>query len=279
MSKQKRKVEWSFDFEDVGSRFNDFFGDMMGSDMEVETADLDVMLDDTQSATVRVDFSVGRANVVALPVDSDKLFAAHITYVGEYEFDVTGSEDKQIRLKQLGRFPKGFGKVLGKSKDLIWDISLNQTVTYDLRLKGGVGETDIDLTNLKVKAVKLDTGIGKMVVTLPIQAGAINASINGGVGETQVVVPAGTTGNLDINGGVGEVQISIDPNTAIRVNAHAGLGDISVPKVFNRVSGRGSFVGIDGVWETPDFATADKQIVIDYNGGVGSFKLKFFELV
>jgi hypothetical protein len=279
MSKQKRKVEWTFDFEDLGSRVNQFFGDVMGGDFEVETADLDVMLDDTQSATVRVDFSVGRANVIALPNDSDKLFAAHITYVGEYEFDVTGGEEKQVTLKQLGRFPRGLGKVMGNSKDLIWDISLHPSVAYDLRLKGGVGETDIDLTNLNIKAVKLDTGVGKMAVTLPIQSDPITASINGGVGETEVIVPAGTTGNVDINGGVGEVTVSIDPNTAIRIDANAGLGDINLPKVFEKISGRGSFVGVEGVWETPNFATAERQLVIDYNGGIGSFKLKFFELV
>lgn len=279
MSKQKRKVEWSFDFEDIGTRVNEFFSDMAGQDLEVETADLHVMRDDATSSTVRVEFSVGRANVVALPVDSDKLFNANITYVGEYEFDVTGSTDKQISLKQKGSFPRGFGKVMSNAKDLIWNIGLAQNVPHTLRLKGGVGETDIDLTNLTVNSVKMDTGVGKMTLTLPIQQAVMDATINGGVGETQVIVPAGVSGNIDIKGGVGEVTVKVAPNAAVRVDASAGLGDIKLPKQFDRVSGNGHVFGMQGVWETPNFMESDSQIVIDYQGGIGSFRLKTFDVI
>jgi len=279
MSKQKRKVEWSFDFEDIGDRVNQFFSDTFGGDLEVETADLEVLRDDATSSTVRIDFSVGRANVTALAPDDDKLFAAHITYVGEYDFDVAGSTDKQITLKQKSNFPRGFGKVMSNAKDLVWDINLAQNIPHTLRLKGGVGETDIDLTNLTITSVKMDTGVGKMVLTLPIQDAIIDASVNGGVGETQVIVPAGVTGNLDIKGGVGEVVVTVAPDANVRVNASAGLGDIKLPKRFTRTSGNGQVFGMQGVWETENFADADNQIVIDYEGGVGSFRLKTFEVI
>ncbi len=279
MSKQKRKVEWSFDFEDIGNRVNEFFSEMGGGDVNVETADLHVLRDDATSATVRVDFSVGRATVVALPADSDKLFNANITYVGEYEFDVTGSTDKQITLKQKGSFPRGIGKVMTNAKDLVWNIGLAQNIPHALRLKGGVGETDIDLTNLNVNSVKMDTGVGKMILTLPIQSAVMDANINGGIGETQVIVPAGVSGNLDIKGGVGEVTVTISPDAAVRVDASAGIGDINLPKRFERVSGNGNAFGMKGVWQTENFADAENQIVIDYQGGIGSFRIKNFEIV
>ena len=38
MSKQKRKVEWSFDFEDMGERLRQFFSDMAGEEVEVKSA-------------------------------------------------------------------------------------------------------------------------------------------------------------------------------------------------------------------------------------------------
>jgi len=279
MSKQKRKVEWSFDFEDIGNRVSEFFSDMSGGDMEVETAELDVMRDEATASTIRVDFSVGRANVIALPADSDKLFGAHITYVGEYEFEATGSTDKQVSLRQKSNFPRGFGKMIGNAKDLIWNISLAQNIPHVLRLKGGVGETDIDLTNLTVTSLKMDTGVGKIVLTLPVQSAVIDASINGGVGETQVIIPAGVSGNLDIKGGVGEVVVTVASDAAVRVDASAGLGDIKLPKAFNRTSGNGQAFGMQGVWETSNFAESDSQIVIDYKGGIGSFRIKTFEVI
>jgi hypothetical protein len=279
MSKKKREVEWSFDFEDMGSRFSEFFNGMTGSDVDLETAELDAPLDGATSATTKVNFSVGRANVVALDHDSDNVFEAKITYVGEYEFDVTGTDEKKISLRQKGSFPRNFGKIFGNSHDLIWDIALSQKVPYDLHLNGGVGEADIDLTNLTVSKLKMETGVGKITVTLPIQDMSIDARINGGVGKTDVIVPAGVSGKLDIEGGVGAVDMVVAPDAAIRVKANAGIGDIKLPKEFNRTAGDGSFMGMKGVWETLNYADSDQQIDIVYNGGVGSFRLKTFEVV
>lgn len=279
MSKQKRKVEWSFDFEDMGSRFGQFFSDVMGKDIELETADLTAPLDEATSASVKVNFSVGRANVIALAPDSDNVFEAQITYVGDYKFEVKGDSEKQISLSQKGSFPKGVGRVFGNAENLIWDIALSQKVPYALHLKGGVGETDVDLTNLTVTKLKMDTGIGKVMLTLPIQDTKIDVTIKGGVGKTDVIVPAGVTGNLDIKGGVGAVDVVIAPDAAIRIKANAGLGGINLPEQFKRMSGDGNFIGMKGIWETPNFADAEKSIVVDYNGGVGSLSLQMFEVV
>jgi len=279
MSKKKREVEWSFDFENMGSRVGEFFNDVIGSDLELETANLDAPLDDASAAAVKVNFSVGRANVVALPNDSDNVFEAEITYVGDYEFDVSGTDEKKISLRQKGSFPRGFGRIIGNSKDLIWDIALSQKVPYNLNLNGGVGEADIDLTNLTVSKLKMETGVGKITVTLPIQDMPIEARINGGVGKTDVIVPAGVSGKLNVDGGVGAVDVVVAPDAAIRVKANAGLGDINLPKEFKRMSGEGTFIGMKGIWETPNYAESDQQIDIVYNGGVGSFRLKTFEVV
>ena len=279
MGKQKRKVEWSFDFEDVGNRVGQFFNDVVGSDIELEKAELDVPLDGATSAEVKVNFSVGRANVIALAHDSDNAFEAEITYVGEYEFDVSGTEEKKISLRQKGSFPRGFGRIFGNAEELIWNIALSQQIPYALTLSGGVGETDIDLTNLTVTKLRMETGVGKVTLTMPIQDAPIEASINGGVGKTDVIVPAGVSGKLKIEGGVGAVDVIVAPHAAIRVKANAGLGGINLPKAFKQTKGTGNFIGMSGVWETPNYTDSDQQIDITYAGGVGSFRLKTFEVV
>lgn len=279
MSKQSRKVEWSFDFENVGKQFGQFFKNMMESgDVELETADLAAALEGAASAQVEIDFSVGRAAVTALDVDSDNLFEAQITYVGEYEFEVSGGAERRIALRQKGRLPSGIGHIFSNAKNLEWHIALAQNIPCDLSLKGGLGKTDIDLTHLEADAIRLDTGVGKVALTLP-SGRRFNASISGGVGKTDVTVPAGIGGDLKIDGGVGEVKVLVAPNAAVRIKANSGLGQINLPAAFARISGSGGFTGADGIWETPDFADAKKQTVIDYNGGVGSFHLKFFEVL
>lgn len=280
MSKEKRKVEWSFDFEDLGDRFSKFFSDVIGGDVEVNTAELIAELDGATSAIAKVDFSVGRATVVALPVNSPNLFEANITYVGEYEFEVTGEEEKRIKLRQKDRsFPRAFGGVFSKHHDLEWNLALSRNVPYSLRLKGGVGESDIDLTHLTVSKLKLETGVGKVDLTLPIQEQSIDVDINGGVGKTDINIPAGVSAQIDVRGGIGELNVTISPSSGVRVEANSGLGDVRLPKDFEHIKGMGNFIGANGVWESKNFATAQDQVVIDYKGGIGSFRLRYFELV
>ena len=264
----------------MGKQFGQFFKNMMESgDVELETADLAAPLDGAASAQVKIDFSVGRASVTALAADADNLFEAQIAYVGEYEFEVSGAAERSISLRQKGRLPGKMGHIFNNAKNLEWNIALAQNIPWHLRLKGGLGETNIDLTNLLVDVIKLGTGVGKVALTLPLQDKNFNASISGGVGKTDVTVPAGIGGSLKIDGGVGEVNILVSPDAAVRIKANSGLGPINIPETFARVSGSGSFIGADGIWETPDFADAKKQTLIDYNGGVGSFHLKFFEVL
>ncbi len=279
MSKQKGKVEWSFDFESVGDRFSQFFSDMMGEEVEVKSAELAAPLDGASSAHINIDFSVGKASLTALPVDSDNLFEARINYIGEYEFEVSGDAERVISLRQKGRFPRGVGQLIGKKKDLIWDIALAPNIPYQLRMKGGIGETDIDLSNLLADAIKLESGVGKIALILPAQNGDFAASIDGGVGKTDVVIPAGSGGTLDINGGAGEVTVSVAADAALRLMADAGIGMVNLPESFVRVKGGEHFVGISGVWESPGFADADKRIIIDFDGGVGSFSLRHFDML
>ncbi|MDE2859543.1 MAG: hypothetical protein OXN94_16980 [Chloroflexota bacterium] len=279
MSREKRKVEWSFDFESMGDRVSQFFSDMIGDDVEVETANLIIPANGVESASVDIDFSVGRASLNALAPGSDNLFEAEINYVGEYEFEVAGGAKRSIKLRQKGQFPKGIGRIIGNNKDLHWDISLAPGAPYQLSMKGGVGETDIDLSPLLVDDIRLETGIGKIALTLPTQDAPIAAKVSGGVGKTDITIPAGACGKLDIDGGVGEVIVTLSPEAAVQLNATAGLGKVDLPESFERIKDTGHVIGVDGIWESANFKGADKKIIIDFDGGIGSFQLQFFDVL
>lgn len=279
MNKRKRKVEWSFDFENMGERFSQFFSDMAGEEVEVKSAELFAPLDGATSARIEIDFSVGKANLTALAADSDNLFEAQINYIGEYEFEISGGDERVVSLRQKGGLPRGIGRIIGDKADLIWDIALAPNTPYQLSMKGGIGETNIDLSNLLVDAIKLETGVGKVALILPTNDKAFAARIDGGVGKTEVVIPAGSGGKLNINGGVGEVTIAVAADAAVRLMADAGIANVNLPKSFTRVKGGKHFVGISGVWESANFAEAGEQIIIDFDGGVGSFSLEYFDVL
>jgi len=279
MNKRKRKVEWSFDFEDMGERLNQFFSDIAGEDVEVKSAELAAPLDGAASARIEIDFSVGKANLTALAAHSDSLFEAKINYIGEYAFEISGGDERVVSLRQKGRLPRGFGRIIGGKLDLIWDIALAPNIPYQLSMKGGIGETNIDLSNLLVDGIKLETGVGKVAMILPARDKAFAADIDGGVGKTDVVIPAGSGGKLNINGGVGEVTVTVAADAAARLMADAGIANVSLPESFTRVKGGKQFVGVSGIWESANFAEVEKPIVIDFDGGVGSFSLEYIDVL
>ena len=279
MSKEKRKVEWAFDFEEMGSRFSQFFSEMIGGDVEVETANLFAPRNEAESASVEINFSVGRASLNALAPDSDNLFEAEINYIGEYEFEVKGGSQRSISLRQQGQLPKGIGRVIGNNKDLHWDIALAPGIPYRLRMKGGVGETNIDLSHLLVDDIRLETGIGKIALTLPAQEAPIAAKVSGGIGKTDIVIPDGSFGTLDIDGGVGEVIVKVSPAAAVQLQASTGMGKVGLPESFAQVEGAGHGIGVHGIWQTANFAGAEARTIVEFDGGISSFQLQFFDVL
>ena len=276
MSKERRKVEWSLDLENLRVRAGQIVTDMMGSPAETQTASLQEARDGATSARVMIDFSLGRATVSALDAGSANLFEAELRTIGEYAYEVKGGAERVISLRQTGSFPRELAAAIGNAQDLHWDIGLAQDLPLKLELKGGVGESKIDLSQLSVDEVTLETGVGHVMLSLPLHERGFTGEIKGGVGKTEAVIAAGSSGTLKVTGGVGEFTVSVSSGTAVQVKGKTGLGRISIPEGFERLEGSGKKAS--GVWQTADFADAESQIVIEYRGGVGSFNLNYMEV-
>ena len=275
MKKQNRKVEWSLDFGDMRVRAGQFVSDTMGGTAEVKTAALAERLDGAASARVEIEFSVGRATVKALDAGSPNLFEAQLSYVGEYEYTVSGAAERVISLRQRGNFPRDIAATVVHARDLHWDIALAKNLPLQLKLTGGVGEANIDLGQLQVDDVQITTGVGKVALALPVQDQPMALDMRGGVGMTEVKIPAGAYGNFDIKGGVGEVCVEVSQDAAVRVEGKTGLGVINLPETFFQAAGSGK-IATSKAWQTADFADAERQISITFSGGVGQFNLRTF---
>ncbi len=272
MSKERRKVEWSLDFDNMRVRAGQFVTEMMGEPPEVKEARLHEALAGVESCRVEIAFSVGHASIKALGADSPNLFEANLRYVGELDYDVSGGAQRRIRLGTKANFPNDVAATLGKAEELRWEIGLARHVPLQLELRGGLGEAELDLSQLTVEKLKLDTGLGKAALTLP--AGKqVTAEIRGGVGMTELSLPAGAFGRLKIKGGVGQARIQAVAGSALRLEGKTGLGVIDLPKSLIQVEGG----RMKGAWQTADFEAAERQTVIEYVGGVGLFALEFVE--
>jgi hypothetical protein len=125
-----------------------------------------------------------------------------------------------------------------------WDLRLNRDVPLDLSVHFGAGEAKLDLSGLMLRSVSVDMGVGQVDMDLrgfPKQD--YDVSINGGVGEATVRLPADIGVVADAHGGIGEIQAN-------------GL---------RKESG--------GRYVNDAYGTAKVTVHVTVNGGVGSIRL------
>jgi hypothetical protein len=245
---------------------------------EIKTAAYSEPMGDVESAQVHLDLSVAESNVTAL-TDSDNLFEADVRYTGELVYDVQGEGQKTITLSEEDQFDSGINFLnwdfIDASEDLHWNIGLNPDVPFDLVVSGGLSDTHLDLSQLQLTGLNIDSGIGSLNLNLPAMSDLYDVTINAGMGTIDIDIVEGATLNLDISGGVGAVTIDVPDDAAVRIEANTGVGGIDVPSNYQRVSGDESdFVSEHGVWQSEDFENSDQQITIEFDGGVGSFTIE-----
>jgi hypothetical protein len=302
MPENKRfEVEWSFDFDRVTERIKSSVEGLVG-EVEVKTDHYAAPADGATAAHIDLHLSVGQTNVHPL-ADSPNILEADISYVGEMEFNVSGDSMKHIKLAQKSDFEnigesikRSIGFVVkGGGKELKWDVGLTKDLPIELKLDGGVGPSVVDLTDIQLRGLRIDGGVGEMTLTLPAASDLYHVDLDGGVGRTHLIVAKDAMVNLTIEGGVGGIHVTIHPEahvnlkitggvgetkvevpteSEVSVTAGGGLGNVSVPARFTRLSAEEGFMSRGGTWETPNYAAAENKITIEFSGGVGQLLVR-----
>lgn len=128
---------------------------------------------------------------------------------------------------------------------LDWELALNPEVPLALEVRTGASSTRLDLSELNVTDLRLDTGASSTEVTLPAAAGHTRASVRSGAASTVVRIPEGV---------------------AARIQTSAGLAEINVAHRFQRVSA--------GTYESPDYAMAPNRVDLTVETGVGEVSIR-----
>ncbi len=300
--KKKNEVEWSFSFENIGESIGNVLESLgVSSDTEVKSSSFSEAINSAATAKVQLNLTLGEATITPL-VGSDNLIEADVTYVGAVELDVkTSGKTKTVKLHQPQKGEvvlkplKDFLGAVSTGKDLHWAVRLSPDVPMDLEINTGMTSNALELSQLQLRSLQLKTGTGKTVLNLPAMAERYQAKVSAGTGALHLTLPDNTdadltvsngTGETNINlganvaldakvsGGLGACNISVPGDAAIRLKASTGIGSVDVPDHWVRVKGGDDFIATNGVWETPDFEAASRQITINYSGGVGKLTLK-----
>ena len=203
---------------------------------------ISIPLEGAVEADIRFRHGAGSLTIGALSDGSELLSG---TCVGGVDMKVHRHADRvKARLSTSPDVWFGFPGTMG-GHGLAWDIKLNRSVPMEIDIESGASEATIDLTDLKVSELQVQTGASSTDITLPAAAGF-----------TRVVVKSGAAA----------VNLHIPQDVAARIYIQSGLAGVSVDT--NR------FPQASGVYETPGYATAANRAEIRVETGVGSIDIR-----
>ncbi len=123
-------------------------------------------------------------------------------------------------------------------------IQLNEKPIWTVDLGIGAGKGDFDFSNYKVESLKVSTGVADMDIRLGDKLATSNVKIESGVASITIEIPSSVGCEMRIDG-------------ALNAKEFEGL---------DKVSGN--------LYRSPGFDTAEKKIIIDFEGGLTSVNIK-----
>lgn len=202
------------------------------------TEELSIPLE-AEEAHVRIDFGAGEL-IVRGTTSGGTLLSG--TFDG-VEHQVTREDAVQrVRLESPPlSFPHwNFGPGYHRR----WSMALTDAVPLSLTVKTGACDTRLDLTDLRVTRLKVETGASSTHIIAPVHAGYTEIRGSGGAASLSIEVPEGV---------------------AARIRTTGALASISVD--------RERFPNIEGEYRSPDYQTASNKVDIKLEVGVGSFSI------
>ena len=219
------------------------FGANLGTSGIASGAKIEQSLDGATQAEIFINPAVGRLHVEALPESANLVegtIPPGIQDNVKRDFNVEGETAVlalQLQGATLGPFLSGGG---GRG---IWSIGVNPEIPTQLKLELGAGESEIDLTGLRVRDVRMSMGVGQTTVILP-DKGDFKAKIEGAVGQTTVIIPEGT---------------------AVRIRLDTGIAGRQIPDTYERH---------DDIYISPGYESADSRIELEVSQAIGNMTIR-----
>ena len=127
---------------------------------------------------------------------------------------------------------------------LDWDIHLNREIPLSLKIDSGASSSILDLSDLRVTDLDIDTGASSTELTLPANAGNTH---------------------VDIDTGASALKVSVPPGVAASIRVKSGITSVNINSRFPRLDG--------GMYQSTDYSTAGNRVDMTINAGVGSIDI------
>ncbi len=199
-------------------------------------------LGEASRADVHIGMSTGTLHISALNEPNELISGSVVTGENERVIRDFSVRNGTAYFKLISQQQQVFWYEARDEANKTWNLRLNPNVPLSLRLDGGVGKINADLSPFMLTKLVVDTGVGNVDITLP-RSGVLEAKIDGGVGNASIVIPNGMAARIRVDSGLGKVDVNgnytrqgdiyISPDYASAINRvdlviNAGIGKISV---------------------------------------------------
>lgn len=199
-----------------------------------------------EEGTALIEGGVGQLTLAA----GDPLATAKGRSPFEPEFDVTNtSRSTDVRIS-LGEHD--WGPVDGATE---LDVTLARDVAWDLEVRAGVSEYDLDLSELLLSSLVLDAGVSDGTLTL----GRSDA------GDADEAIP------VEVKAGVSALRIRVPEGDDVRVTIRQGLSGVDMRGDWDRSSSDGT-----RVYESDRFDDDGAYWDIEIQAGVGGIIVEYY---
>lgn len=206
-----------------------------------EGEEVAIPLEDASSARVRVKHGAGRLRVTGGA-------SSGVLAEGTFSSGVDVRSQRKGGELDVEVSPRGLPFVMGPwnwgREGIGWRFRLNGEIPLSLAFETGANEARLDLSDLQVTDLRLETGASSMNVTLPA-----------GAGQTRVRIQAGAA----------SVSLRVPPDVAARIRFKGALASVSVDQ--------DRFPRTGGIYLSPDYDTAENKVHIEVEAGIGSVRV------
>ena len=197
-----------------------------------------------EARRARVNFHHGAGELrIDANATPDELFSG--TFVGGLEHQERQDGDELV--VDL-RVPSGSIPVMGPfdaSDALNWTVGFNPNIPLTLHLEVGASRNLLNLRDLQVKELHLQTGASATEIDMPARAGEVRATLHSGAASVVVRIPEGVSAQIRTRGGLSSTDVDTQ----------------RFPQVGN------------GDFRSPDYDMAANRVDLDVETGVGAFKV------
>ncbi|WP_161884227.1 cell wall-active antibiotics response protein [Deinococcus alpinitundrae] len=147
----------------------------------------------------------------------------------------------QLTVRQTGANILLFGTLAQDTAR--WLVTLSPVVPLVLKVTTGVGDSALNLADLKVTDLRFEGGVGRATVRLP-KTGIVSADMKSGVGQLNVTVPSGMKARVRVSTGLGTVKMLGDFQSDGEIYTSSGYAGAS-NRIDLRIRGGGGAVTVE----------------------------------